>query len=117
MANRLEKTVNVTPPPEAPGGGSGGGTGGGSGGGGGGLGGGGVPWTCADTATAAVRAMFPGPGVLVGASNGSVTAYRNTPSGTALVAIYGYSCANGSLTLNSQPFGFGTGTGGSGGVG
>ncbi len=117
MANRLEKTVNVTAPPEAPGGGSGGGTGGGSGGSGGSGGVIAPTWTCADAAAAQVRAMFPGPGVLVGASGGLVTAYRITPNSTQAVAVYGYSCVRGSVVLNMQPFGFGQGTGGGGGVG
>lgn len=60
---------------------------------------------------------LPGPGVLVGASGGLVTAYRITPNGTQAVAVYGYSCVEGSVVLNMQPFGFGQGTGGGGGVG
>lgn len=109
MANRLEKTVNVTAPPEAPGGGSGG-----SGGSGGVI----APtWTCADAAAAQVKAMFLGPDVLVGASGGLVTAYRITPNGTQAVAVYGYHCTEGSVVLNMQPFGVVRATGGGGGVG
>lgn len=127
MANRLEKTVNVTAPAEAPGGGSGG------------SGGSSAPRvkTCQEQALEQLQAMYPGRrifhvdnGVLPGGTianyfvvmpNQGDTWYAPGTYYVLQEIQYTYTCVSGSVVLAQVLPSFGTavghGTGSSGGVG
>lgn len=129
MANRLEKTVNVTAPTEAPGGGSVGSSGGSSGGG--------LVLTCQMQAQSQLEGMYPGRaifhvdnGVLPGGTIANYFVVMANQGDTWYVPgtfyvrqeiQYTYTCVSGSVVLAPVVSSFGTaighGTGSSGGVG